>query len=337
MIVMRSVAFAGLAAAGLLLGSAERAVAFDTVKMTIAAFSTNYAPFFNAIEEGYFKEEGINVEIEKAGGGVATPALISGQFDFSTSESSAFSAIMKGAPLKVIVIEANRAPFQLWSTAADLKTVQDLKDKQVGIQTRGDTFEIWMRLVLKEHGMSGDDVGFTPMGFGDAARLAAVKAGTLPAVILSPLDVDALHRDGVTFQGHLLEDGMKDKVQMAFNGVATSDALIQKNPDLVLRFVRATLKGTRFMIASKDKTIATVMKYGNSDRHSTEIDYNDVVQTLTPDGSVSPAVQQEEADLRADLLKLSKDKVPPLDRMFDFSFVKKANASLDAEHWTPKP
>ena len=118
MIARRSVALAGLAAAALLLGSAQQAAALDTVKMTIAAFSTNYAPFFNAIEEGYFKEEGIEAEIVKAGGGVATPALLSGQFDFSTSESSAFSAIMKGGPLKVIVIEANRAPFQLWSTAA---------------------------------------------------------------------------------------------------------------------------------------------------------------------------------------------------------------------------
>lgn len=330
------VALAGLAAAALLLGSAQPAVALDTVKMTIAAFSTNYAPFFNAIDEGYFKEEGIEVEVVKAGGGVATPALLSGQFDFSTSESSAFSAIMKGGPLKVIVIEANRAPFQLWSTAPDLRTVQDLKGRQVGIQTRGDTFEIWMRLVLKEHGMSGDDVGYTPMGFGDAPRLAALKTGTLPAVILSPLDVEALKQDGVAFRGHMLEDGMKDKVQMAFNGVATSDALIKKNPDLILRFVRATLKGTRFMVAFKDKTIATVMKYGNSDRRSTEIDYDDVVRTLTEDGSISSALQQEEADLRAELLKQPKDKVPPLDRMFDFSFAKKANASLNAEHWTPK-
>ena len=120
-------------------------------------------------------------------------------------------------------------------------------------------------------------------------RLAALKTGTLPAVILSPLDVEALKQDGVAFRGHMLEDGMKDNVQMAFNGVATSDALIKKNPDLVLRFVRATLKGTRFMIAFKDKTIANVMKYGNSDRRSTEIDYDDVVRTLTKDGSISPA------------------------------------------------
>jgi len=333
---MRSIALSGLAEAGLLLGSGQRAAALDPVKMTIAAFSTNYAPFFNATEQGYFKDEGIDVEVENAGGGVATPALLSGQFDFSTSESSAFSAIMKGGRLKVIAIEANRATFQLWSTDPDLKTVQDLKGKMVGIQTRGDTFEIWMRLVLKAHGMNGDDVGYTPTGFGDAARLAIIKSATLPAVILSPIDVETLKKDGVAFRGHLLEDGMRDDVHMPFNGVATSDELIKKNPDLVLRFLRATLKGTRFMVAFKDKTIANVMKYNKSDRHSIEIDYDDVVQTLTKDGTVPPAVQQEEADIRADLLQLPKDNIPPLDRMFYFIFVKKADASLDAEHWTPK-
>jgi NitT/TauT family transport system substrate-binding protein len=331
----RRAAVAVFAALAALLGFARGAVALDEVKMTMAAASSNYAPFLNAIEQGYFKDEGIDVEVVNAGGGVATPALLSSQVEFSTSESSAFSAIMKGGALKVIFVEANRAPFELWTTTADLKTIQDLKGKTVGIQTRGDTFEIWMRLVLKSHGMGGDDLGYTAMGFGDAARIATVKTGSLPAVILSTLDVAQLKGDGVPFRGHLLEDGMKDDIHMVFNGVATSDALIKKNPDLVLRFTRATLKGMRFMVAFRDKTVANIMKYNKTDRNSTEADYGDVVQTLTSDGAAPTSVQQDEADIRAALLNLPKDKVPPLDCMFDFSFALKANQSLAAEGWKP--
>jgi NitT/TauT family transport system substrate-binding protein len=333
---LRPLALAVLVAAATLLGGGRGAAALDKVKMTIAAVSSNYAPFLNAIEQGYFQEEGMDVEIVHAGGGIATPALLSGQVDFSTSESSAFSAIMKGGPLKVILIEADRPTFQLWTTTDDLKTIASLKGKTVGIQTRGDTFEIWVRLVLKAHGMSGDDVSYTALGFGETARLATIKTGSLPAVVLSSLDVEMLRDAGVTFHGHLLEDAMKSNLRMVFNGVATRDALIKNNPDLVLRFTRATLKGMRFMVAYKDKTIDNLMKYNKSDRHSTEVDYSDVVKTLTKDGSVPPAIQQEEADIRADLIKLPKDKIPPLDRMFDFSFVRKANADLEAKHWKPK-
>lgn len=324
-----------LGAAAIFLAKGE-AIALENVKVTIAAVSSNYAPYFNAIEQGYFKDEGLDVEIVNAGGGIATPALISGEMQFSTSPASAFSAILKGARLKVIVAEADRPTYQLWTTSADLDTIQKLKGERVGIQTRGDTFEIWMRLVLKAHGMSGDDVGYTPLGFGNATRLAAMKTGSLPAVVMSALDIEALRQAGGLGKGHMLEDAMKDDIRMPYNGVATSDALIKEHPETVLRFVRAVMKGTRFMTAFKDKTLDNVMKYNKEDRHSTEVDYDDVVRTLTKDGSVSPSVQQAEAEIRAELMQLPKEKIPPLAQMYDFSFVQKATASLDAQGWKPK-
>lgn len=332
---VRRAAIAVIAGTAMVVFSAGPVAALEKVRVTVAAVSSNYGPYFNAIEQGYFRDEGLDVEIVNAGGGIATPALISGEMAFSTSPASAFSAILKGARLKVIVAEADRPTYQLWTTSDDLDTIQKLKGKTVGIQTRGDTFEIWMRLVLKSHGMSGDDVGYTPLGFGNATRLAAIKTGSIPAVVLSSLDVAALRQDNGLGKGHMLEDAMKDAIRMPYNGVATSDALIKGSPHVVLSFVRAVVKGTRFMTAFKDETIANVMKYNNADRHSTEVDYDDVVRTLTKDGSVPAAVQHAEAEVRAELLQLPKDKIPPLAQMFDFSFVRKASASLDAEGWKP--
>jgi NitT/TauT family transport system substrate-binding protein len=332
---VRRAAIAVIAGTAMVVFSAGHVAALEKVRVTVAAVSSNYGPYFNAIEQGYFRDEGLDVEIVNAGGGIATPALISGEMAFSTSPASAFSAILKGARLKVIVAEADRPTYQLWTTSDDLDTIQKLKGKTVGIQTRGDTFEIWMRLVLKSHGMSGDDVGYTPLGFGNATRLAAIKTGSIPAVVLSSLDVAALRQDNGLGKGHMLEDAMKDAIRMPYNGVATSDALIKESPHVVLSFVRAVVKGTRFMTAFKDETIANVMKYNNADRQSTEVDYDDVVRTLTKDGSVPAAVQRAEAEVRAELLQLPKDKIPPLAQMFDFSFVRKASASLDAEGWKP--
>lgn len=332
---LRAIALAVLVGVGGVVWAAHEAQALDKVKVSIAALSSNYAPFLNAIEQGYFKDEGLDVEIVNAGGGVATPALLSGQIEFNTSAASAFSAILKGAPLKVILTEADRPTYQLWTTSDDLKTFESIKGKTVAIQTRGDTFEVWVRLVLKSHGMSGDDVSYTPLGFGSSARLAAVKTGSLPAVVLSTIDVTALRDAGVAMKGHMLEDAMKDDIRMPYNGVATSDALIKNKPDIVLHFIRATLKGMRFMTDFKDKSITNVTKYNHEDRRSTEADYDDVVRTLTKDGSVPPAVQQAEAEICAGLFNLPKDKIPPLDRMFDFSFVRKASQSLDAEGWKP--
>jgi ABC-type nitrate/sulfonate/bicarbonate transport system substrate-binding protein len=331
---MRGTALAVLIAAGGALCAAGHAAALEKVKVTLAAASNNYAPVFNAIEEGYYKDEGLEVEIVGAAGGVATPALLSGQVEFSTSAASAFSAILRGGPLKVVLTEADRPVYQLWSTKPELKTVRSLKGKTIGVQTRGDTVEIWLRLVLKAHGMGGDDVVYSPLGYG-AGRIAALKSGSLPAVVAPTLDVMVARDSGVKLMGHMLEDSMTDKIRMPYNGVATSDAVIKDKPKLVQSFVRATLKGMRFMKANKEKTVDNVLKYYKKDRRSIAVDYNDVVKTLTKDGTVPASVQAGEAEIRAALLKLPKDKIPPLKSMFDFTFVRKANKSLDAEGWKP--
>ncbi len=332
---LREVAVAVVAAAVGAVGLAGQARALDKVKVTMAANACIYAPYFNAIQQGYFKAQGIEVEIIKAGGGVATPGLISGRIDFSTSSASALSAILKGAPLKVILTAADRPTYQLWSTQPDLTTIQSLKGKQIGIQTRGDTFEIWLRRLLRMNGMSGDDVGYTPLGYGSAARVAAVKTGSLPAVVLSSADVEKMRSLSALSHGHVLADAMKVDIRLPYTGLATSNAMIEKRPDLVQRFVRANLEGLRFMKAFEDKTIDNVMKYNNQNRKATKVDCDDTYPSLTEHGFVSEATQKAGSESRAELIKLPKDKIPPLKDMFDYEFVKKAGAELDKKGWKP--
>jgi ABC-type nitrate/sulfonate/bicarbonate transport system substrate-binding protein len=71
---MTRLTFAAGALAALLLASP--ASALDHVKMSYVVPTVNYGALFVAVDKGYFKDEGIEVEILQAGGGVATPALI---------------------------------------------------------------------------------------------------------------------------------------------------------------------------------------------------------------------------------------------------------------------
>ena len=61
-----------------------------------------------AIDKGYFAEEGLDVDLTSAGGGVAVPAVISGSLDFTGSGSSAISAILKDAHMKVVLVGQDR-------------------------------------------------------------------------------------------------------------------------------------------------------------------------------------------------------------------------------------
>jgi len=77
---------AGIAAAALICLPAHAA---DKVKVSYPTLTSSYIFFFSAIQKGYYKDEGLDLDVIEAAGGVATPALVSGDVQFSTSGSSA--------------------------------------------------------------------------------------------------------------------------------------------------------------------------------------------------------------------------------------------------------
>src|SRR5258708_1350265 len=86
--------------AAAVLSQAARADATDKIKVSVGATDDAiYLPYFIAQESGFYRKLGLDVEFVSAGGGTATPALMSGTLEFSTSGGSAVSAILKGAPL----------------------------------------------------------------------------------------------------------------------------------------------------------------------------------------------------------------------------------------------
>src|ERR1043165_1672514 len=84
----------------MVLGGASTVFAIDNIRVSYATLSAAYMDHICAMDKGYFREEGINVEVIRAPGGVATPGLLSGQFQFSSSASSAVSAAVRGGRSK---------------------------------------------------------------------------------------------------------------------------------------------------------------------------------------------------------------------------------------------
>ena len=90
------------------------------VRFSVAAVTASYMDEFVAIEKGYHRAEGLTVEMIRAGGGIATQALMAGDLHFSTSAGSALSAMLRGAEIKVVYTNIDRPGYQLWSGNADI-------------------------------------------------------------------------------------------------------------------------------------------------------------------------------------------------------------------------
>ena len=99
--------------------------------------------------------------------------------------------------------------------------------------------------------------------------------------------------------------------------------------------VRAILKGVLTVKASRAETIATLLKHGQSNAEAIGAKYDNLIESLTETGTMPKAAQALDVSLRAEMLGVPKDKVPPPSGVFDFSFAEKALAELKAAHWSP--
>ncbi len=320
---------AACAAGVILTGPAEAA---EKIKVTYPTLTSSFIFFFSALSKGYYAEEGIEPEVVEAAGGVATPALVSGNVQFSTSGSAALSIIMKGAHLKVLLVGEDRPSWQIWTTRPEIKTLQDLKGLQIGVLSRGDTGEVAIRYALKKYGLPADFVSFTPMGSSLGTRMAVVRAGSLPAAVLQPAEVETLRAGGGLDKAHLVMD-LASEVRMTFNGLATSDDMIKNHPDTVLRFVRATRKGMIYARDNRDGAIDVFVKAMKAQPDAAAHGYDELRKVMAQSGTIAPDAQAGEIALRADMLGLAPDKAPPVEAVFDFSFAEKVNTEL--KDWVP--
>jgi len=301
----------------------------DKVRFSVAAVTGSYMDEFVALEKGYHREEGINPEMLRIGGGIATQALIAGDLHFSTSAGSALTAMLRGAEIKVVYTNIDRPGYQLWSGQPEIKTLRDLIGKRAGVTSRGDTQELSTRLLLRKHGIDPNSVVYVAVGFG-AQRLAALQAGAIDAVPLGAGDFAQLKQP----RGHMLGDTEKE-IRFAYVGLAVSSRLLARQAQLVERFLRAVVKGREYARRYRDQTIPIIGKYTQRKREFNEFDYDSTVPVLTPEGSVGDEVLKEDVAMRAELIGIAA----PADygKFFDYSIVRKIYRDLKTSNWRPAP
>jgi NitT/TauT family transport system substrate-binding protein len=322
--------FLSLVAASVLI-SAE-AAALEKIQVTVPSVASNIAQLIAAQDKGYFREEGFDVEFSVAAGAAATSALISGSVPYSAAPSSAVTAILRGADLKIILISHSRAPYTLRSLVPEIKTLADMKGKMVNITTRGGTQEIAVIMLLDKHGLPRDHVGFSPMGFG-AERIAGLLSGTQHIAILSRSDAGQLRDAGKLSQGHLLSDVNKELI-LPTGGLAITTQELAANRERARKFLRAAWKGTQFIMTHREATYDLMQKRTPRASRATIVeDVDGAVEDLDSDGEAPLDEAQKELAVRAEMMKIPADKVTPAEKVYDFSLIREVIREL--RDWKP--
>ena len=281
--------------------------AADKVKVSYPTMTSSYIFFFSAIQKGYYKDEGLDLDVVEAAGGVATPALVSGE----CSSHVRFVCHQRHHEprLKVLAVGEDRPSWQIWTTKPEIKTLQDLKGLQVGVLSRGDTGEVAIRYVLKKLGLPADFVSYTPMGSSLGTRMAVVRAGSLPAAVLQPAEVETLRAAGGLANARMIMD-LAQEVRSTFNGLATSDDMIKNHADTVLRFVRATRKGMLYARDNREGAIDVFVKVMKAPPDAAAHGYDELRKVMAEDGAIAPDAQKNVFALRADMLSMQPSHSP---------------------------
>lgn len=250
------------AAAGVLLATllATPALAADEVRLRLNwMYYGSHAGFAFGLDKGYYKEVGIDLDIRSGNGsGSAHRLVANGDSTFSYGSCASMTNLAaKGAPLiSVGVIDAMGTEAIIVRPDAGVKTIQDLKGKTL-LTTANAGVNVFFPLVLKNAGLAEGDVNITNVP--DGALVSSYLQGAGGAVgILGGLDdkpAEIKANGGAEPIAFPYSDfGVN---QVGYCIVATEDT-VKTKPDLVKRFMAATVKAYKEAAANPDAAVASM-------------------------------------------------------------------------------
>ena len=216
------------------------------------------AGFAAAVAEGYYNDAGLDVTLVQGNGSGNTAQLVAnGRAQLAYADAVAVSQLIaKGAPMKIIATIYQSNPNALMALKkAGIKSFQDLKGKKVGVPS-GSSQTTMLPLLLKSNNLKESDINMIDMPV--ASMVPALLQGQVDAVLGS---IDAYQIQAES-QGAQL-----DVYRFADYGVPTvstsifaSNDYLKSNPEVVKKFVAASLKGWNFALDHPDRAIKDLKK-----------------------------------------------------------------------------
>jgi NitT/TauT family transport system substrate-binding protein len=298
------------------------------IRIAIPGYNITQIAFFVAKERGFFKDEGLDVELIQMTGTLANLALMSGEVPFTSVPTAAMTANLRGANLRVLFTTFERPLFWLYSRP-QIRDVKDLKNKKVGVGGLNQASYTLLRDLLSTYGFEpGRD--YTLIQAGDSApRFMALTTGFVDATLM-PLPWNFSAQEAGM---HELVALAKADVVAPTGSIVVREDLLRSEPQMVEQFTRATLKALRYSIERRAGAIGALTQSLKIKDDLAAKGYDAARPALTADGTMTDASQRKALD--AVLKGAGVKESPPLDRFFNFAVTRKVAADLQAKGWKP--
>ncbi len=219
--------------------------------------NVQFAPLYVAIEKGYYRDLGLDVQIDYSmendnavllGSNIVQFAILSGE--------QVLLARAQQLPLVYVMAWYHQYPVGIASKKdANITTPRDLLHKKIGLPGTYGASYIGLIALLDSAGLTEMDVTLDSIGFNQVEALAADQDQAV--VIYSANEPEALKQRG--YDINLIK--VSDYVDLVANGLVTNEKTLKENPELVQKMVTATLKGIEYSIQNPDDAYEICKKY----------------------------------------------------------------------------
>ena len=287
------------------------------VRLSATSVAVTELQFRVALQKGFYRDEGLDVEIILIRGALGMQALLGGSVDYTSAAGSIIAAATRSVPVRLVLVVNSKPQFDLVGQP-DMKSVAQLKGKFVGISSRGGAVDLLTQLILTQHGLTPNkDATLLVIGAPEELVLA-LKTGRIAACLLTQPRQQMLYREGFTrlaYSGDYFSS-------YPTGGVGTTEEKIKNNPAEVLGFVRASLKGLQYFAQHRGESIEIISKYlGIKDRSLAAEVYDLQVSRLGGLSFFDDAWQRGAIDFTKKSMGVTKEVAP--NQVFDFSFAEK--------------
>lgn len=229
------------------------------LKVAYSTVAEQFLPLFITYESQFFQKYGLDAKIVYiSGGSGVVQAMLAGEAPIAVvGASSVIRATLSGADLVMIGNILDKFDLIL-VTQQDIKSVGQLRGKQIAVGRYGGAPDFAIRHVLRKTGLEPDkDVAIVQIAGGMSGRFGAVVANRVQGAVISPLFAARARELGL----RELIDLTKFSPRVEVTGVATSRSFIKNHRNVVDSFMKAFLEGIYIMKTDKEKSVTVLGKY----------------------------------------------------------------------------
>jgi NitT/TauT family transport system substrate-binding protein len=255
-------ATAAVPTAGVPVAAAPRPA--DKVIMSPGLSGTSYAPLFVALERGYFREEGVELEDPQIGNSTLAqviPALAAGQIEVAGGATSAgfFNAIAQGVNVRIALDQTTAFPGNEANgvlvrkdllDSGRVRDPSDLRGLRVGIPTKGHSTEMLLDTLLGRGGLGLQDVETVEIPYPEM-NLALANSNLDAAVSIEPFAAIATNAGYAVRWKTWSEVLPYDAVAVVLFGPGFADG----RTDVAKRFAKGWVRGARDFESARTKSV----------------------------------------------------------------------------------